>query len=187
MSPSLGAKFEPYIPPRFDPPPRRRSPARGNIPNGAMPHLERPPRPGGPFLSPDLGRVEKSVSPALDLVGRVLREQGLGRHIDEDFIAAATVEMQEAMNMTPAEFEAAAAQLLAAENEGTFRMPAAGRDYSVGLSDSLMTSSEALTVTSPEPSHASTLTPTPSFDLTTPVPSPRRKQRQESDSRDKQE
>merc|ERR1719495_990246 len=144
-------KFEPYVPPKFDPPPRRRSPARGNIPNGAMPRLERPPRPGGPYLSPDLPRGQKSLSPAIDLVGRVLREQGLGRHIDDDFIAAATTEMQEAMNMTPAEFEAAAAQLLAAEREGSFRMP--GRDYSVGLSDSLMTSSEALTITSPEPSH----------------------------------
>ena len=62
-----------------------------------------------------------STSPALDLVGRVLREQGLGHHIDADFIEAATKEMQEAMNMTPAEFEAAAAQLLQAESEGTFR------------------------------------------------------------------
>ena len=68
-------------------------------------------RPGGPYLSPDLPRGQKSLSPAIDLVGRVLREQGLGRHIDDDFIAAATTEMQEAMNMTPAEFEAAAAQL----------------------------------------------------------------------------
>ena len=51
----------------------------------------------------------------------MLREQGLGRHIDEDFIAAATVEMREAMNMTAEEFEAAAEQLLMAENEGNFR------------------------------------------------------------------
>ena len=83
-----------------------------------MPHLERPPRPGyNPDSSPRVG----STSPALDLVGRVLREQGLGHHIDADFIEAATKEMQEAMNMTPAEFEAAAAQLLQAESEGTFR------------------------------------------------------------------
>jgi len=166
-------KFEPYVPPKFDPPPRRRSPARGNIPNGAMPRLERPPRPGGPYLSPDLPRGQKSLSPAIDLVGRVLREQGLGRHIDDDFIAAATTEMQEAMNMTPAEFEAAAAQLLAAENEGAFRMP--GREFSI--SESLMTSSEALTLT-PEPALSQgTLTPTPSFDLemSPPVPSPRKK------------
>jgi len=166
-------KFEPYIPPKFDPPPRRRSPARANIPNGAMPRLERPPRGGGPYLSPDLPRGQKSISPAIDLVGRVLREQGLGRHIDDDFIAAATTEMQEAMNMTPAEFEAAAAQLLAAENEGAFRMP--GRDFSI--SESLMTSSEALTLT-PEPALSQgTLTPTPSFDLdmSPPVPSPRKK------------
>jgi len=165
-------KFEPYVPPKFDPPPRRRSPARGNIPNGAMPTLERPPRPGGPYQSPEL-RGQKSISPAIDLVGRVLREQGLGRHIDDDFIAAATTEMQEAMNMTPAEFEAAAAQLLAAEKEGAFRMP--GREFSI--SESLMTSSEALTLT-PEPTASQgTLTPTPSFDLemSPPVPSPRKK------------
>ena len=54
-------------------------------------------------------------------MGRVLREQGLGRHIDEDFITAATTEMQEAMGMTPQEFESAAAALLAAETEGAFR------------------------------------------------------------------
>ncbi len=52
---------------------------------------------------------------------QVLREQGLGMHIDEDFIAAATAEMQEAMNMSPAEFEAAAEQLLIAEKGGAFR------------------------------------------------------------------
>ena len=68
-----------------------------------------------------MSRDKKSVSPALQLVGRVLREQGLGRHIDEDFILAATTEMQEAMGMTPTEFEAAAAALLAAETEGAFR------------------------------------------------------------------
>jgi len=107
-----------YIP-KFDQPPRRRSPARGNIPNGsgALPQLERPPRPGYNSQQPKAG----SMSPALDLVGRVLREQGLGHHIDADFIAAATQEMQEAMNMSPAEFEAAAAQLLQAESEGNFR------------------------------------------------------------------
>lgn len=92
----------------------------GNIPNGggALPHLDRPPRPG--YNGPDSPPVG-STSPALDLVGRVLREQGLGHHIDADFIEAATKEMQEAMNMSPAEFEAAAAQLLQAESEGTFR------------------------------------------------------------------
>ena len=130
-----------------------------------------------------MSRGQKSVSPAIELVGRVLREQGLGRHIDQDFIAAATTEMQEAMGMSPAEFEAAAAALLAAETEGafrckiesilvnsnnmmifhSFRIP--GRDMSI--SESLVTSSEALTLT-PEPSQA-TLTPSP------PVPSPRRK------------
>ena len=61
------------------------------------------------------------MSPAIELVGRVLREQGLGRHIDQDFIAAATTEMQEAMGMSPEEFESAAAALLAAETDGAFR------------------------------------------------------------------
>jgi len=148
------------------------SPSRGNIPNGAaVPRLERPTsRAGLQTLSPDMTRGQKSVSPAIELVGRVLREQGLGRHIDQDFIAAATTEMQEAMGMTPTEFEAAAAALLAAETEGAFRIP--GRDMSI--SESLVTSSEALTL-SPEPSQA-TLTPTPSLDIETPpVPSPRRK------------
>jgi len=147
------------------------SPSRGNIPNGAaVPRLERPTRPGLQTLSPEMSRTQKSVSPAIELVGRVLREQGLGRHIDQDFIAAATTEMQEAMGMTPTEFEAAAAALLAAETEGAFRIP--GRDMSI--SESLVTSSEALTL-SPEPSQA-TLTPTPSLDIESPpVPSPRRK------------
>merc|ERR1712130_46084 len=144
MGYETAGKFEPYVPPKFDPPPRRRSPAR---------------RPGGPYLSPDLPRGQKSISPAIDLVGRVLREQGLGRHIDDDFIAAATTEMQEAMGMSPAEFESAAAALLAAENEGAFRLP--GRDCSI--SESLVTSSEALTLT-PEPQQVGPLTPTPSCD-----------------------
>jgi len=165
-------KFEPYIP-KFDQQPPRRS---GNIPNGggALPHLDRPPRPG--YNGPDSPPVG-STSPALDLVGRVLREQGLGHHIDADFIEAATKEMQEAMNMSPAEFEAAAAQLLQAESEGTFRMPEAGRDYSVGLSDSVMTSSEGLPLTpqtitpatSPIASHGELTKP--------PVPSPRKAKR----------
>jgi len=166
------AKFEPYIPKFDQQPPRRRSPARGNIPNGggALPHLERPPRPGYNPESPRVG----STSPALDLVGRVLREQGLGHHIDADFIEAATKEMQEAMNMTPAEFEAAAAQLLQAESEGTFRMPEAGRDYSVGLSDSVMTSSEGLPLT-PETISPATSPINSRGELPAPpVPSPRK-------------
>merc|ERR1719192_1224482 len=111
------------------------------------------------------GQQKPRVSPAIELVGRVLREQGLGRHIDQDFIAAATTEMQEAMGMTPQEFESAAAALLAAETEGAFRMP--GRDMSV--TESLVTSSEALTLT-PEP--GPTLTPGPD---SPPVPQPRQK------------
>ena len=73
------------------------------------------------MLRSELSRGQKSLSPALELVGRVLREQGLGRHIDEDFITAATTEMQEAMGMSPEEFESAAAALLAAETDGGFR------------------------------------------------------------------
>ena len=72
-------------------------------------------------LRSEVSRGQKSLSPALELVGRVLREQGLGRHIDEDFITAATTEMQEAMGMSPEEFESAAAALLAAETDGAFR------------------------------------------------------------------
>ena len=55
-------------------------------------------------------RVEET-NPALNLVDRVLREQGLGQHIDAKFVDAAAKEMQEAMKMSPAEFEAAAAEL----------------------------------------------------------------------------
>jgi len=169
-TPGAGAdKLDNFVSPEFEPPPRR----SGNIPNGAaVQRLDKPPRPGGgQLVSPELARGQKSVSPAIELVGRVLREQGLGRHIDEDFIAAATTEMQEAMGMSPAEFESAAAALLAAENEGAFRLP--GRDCSI--SESLVTSSEALTLT-PEPPQAGPLTPTPSCDSPpAPVPQPRRK------------
>lgn len=133
-----------------------------------------------PPAPPRGGAKDMRLSPAMSLVGRVLQEQGLGRHIDEDFIAAAAVEMQEAMNMTADEFNAAAEQLLMAESSGEFRMPQAGRDYSVSDMSTVM-STEALTLT-PEPSQA-TLTPTPSFDLDSPSPhqphppvaSPRRK------------
>jgi len=153
--------FDNCVTPTFQQP---GSPTCGNIPNGAA----RPSRPGQ-TLSPEMSRDKKSVSPALQLVGRVLREQGLGRHIDEDFILAATTEMQEAMGMTPTEFEAAAAALLAAETEGAFRLPA--RDFS--MSESIVTSSEALTLT-PEPglnlSQKNISTPD-----SPPVPQPRRK------------
>jgi len=78
---------------------------------------------GPPAPPPARGGDTKdlTLSPAMSLVGRVLQEQGLGRHIDEDFIAAAAVEMQEAMNMTAEEFNAAAQQLLMAEKSGDFR------------------------------------------------------------------
>jgi len=137
-------------------PPGRRtaSPSGGQFDNYEAPAAEFV---GGSPTRSEVSRGQKSLSPALELVGRVLREQGLGRHIDEDFITAATTEMQEAMGMSPEEFESAAAALLAAETDGAFRLP--GRDLSV--TDSLVTSSEALT-----------LTPSPD---SPPVPQPRRK------------
>lgn len=49
---------------------------------------------------------------ARDLVGKVLREQGLGKICDDDFISATRAEMQEAMHLTDDQFEAAARQLL---------------------------------------------------------------------------
>jgi len=137
-------------------PPGRRTatPSGGQFDNYEAPAAEFV---GGSPSRSEVSRGQKSLSPALELVGRVLREQGLGRHIDEDFITAATTEMQEAMGMSPEEFESAAAALLAAETDGAFRLP--GRDLSV--TDSLVTSSEALT-----------LTPSPD---SPPVPQPRRK------------
>ena len=54
-------------------------------------------------------------------------------------------------------------------------MPVPGRDFSMSDMTSMMTSSDALTLT-PEPPSQATLTPTPSFELDSPpVPSPRRK------------
>jgi len=60
---------------------------------------------------------------AENLVGRVLRDQGLGKYCDPEFVRAASREMQEAMDMTPEEFDAAAHQLLSAEQDGTLRLP----------------------------------------------------------------
>ena len=54
---------------------------------------------------------------------QVLRDQGLGKYCDPEFVRAASREMQEAMDMTPEEFDAAAHQLLAAERQGTLRLP----------------------------------------------------------------
>ena len=48
-------------------------------------------------------------------VFQVLREQGLGKYCDEDFIRTAKREMQEAMDLTDEEFDAAAQQLLETE------------------------------------------------------------------------
>merc|ERR1719216_461727 len=63
------------------------------------------------------------VGSAEDLVGRVLRDQGLGKYCDPEFVRAASREMQEAMDMTPEEFDAAAHQLLTAEAEGKLSGP----------------------------------------------------------------
>merc|ERR1719220_2900045 len=60
---------------------------------------------------------------AENLVGRVLRDQGLGKYCDPEFVRAASREMQEAMDMTPEEFDAAAAQLLQQERQGSLRLP----------------------------------------------------------------
>lgn len=49
---------------------------------------------------------------ARDLVGKVLREQGLGRICDDDFIQTTREEMKDAMDLTDEEFDAAAQQLL---------------------------------------------------------------------------
>ncbi len=47
----------------------------------------------------------------------------MGKYCDPEFVRAASREMQEAMDMTPEEFDAAAHQLLAAERQGTLRLP----------------------------------------------------------------
>ena len=54
---------------------------------------------------------------------QVLRDQGLGKYCDPEFVRAASREMQEAMDMTPEEFDAAAHQLLTAEAEGKLSGP----------------------------------------------------------------
>jgi len=200
--------------------PQRRSPLRGNIPNGnseiqqldrfpgfpddELQQLEREPRPGGQYLSPadlplnvDANRWQElpvapstspppnrgSISPAMDLVGRVLREQGLSKHCDPDFIAAATLEMQEAMNMTAEEFEAAAGQLLQAEKEGTFRMPPPSSPWSMStsmMSDSVMSSSPSGTQTPFATSQTTIAAASPSPEPgEQPVPSPRKKRQNE--------
>ena len=46
---------------------------------------------------------------------QVLRDQGLGKYCDPEFVKAASREMQEAMDITPEEFDEAAHRLLQAE------------------------------------------------------------------------
>jgi hypothetical protein len=75
------------------------------------------------------------VGSAESLVGRVLRDQGLGKYCDPEFVRAASREMQEAMDMTPEEFDAAAHQLLAAERQGTLRLPVATESGGWGQAD----------------------------------------------------
>ena len=57
---------------------------------------------------------------------QVLRDQGLGKYCDPEFVRAASREMQEAMDMTQEEFDEAAHRLLQAEQEGTIRLPQGG-------------------------------------------------------------
>jgi hypothetical protein len=66
---------------------------------------------------------------------QVLRDQGLGKYCDPEFVRAASREMQEAMDMTPEEFDAAAHQLLAAERQGTLRLPVASESGGWGQDD----------------------------------------------------
>ena len=57
---------------------------------------------------------------------QVLRDQGLGKYCDPEFVRAASREMQEAMDMTPEEFDEAAHRLLQAEQEGSLHLPTTG-------------------------------------------------------------
>ena len=54
---------------------------------------------------------------------QVLRDQGLGKYCDPEFVRAASREMQEAMDMTPEEFDQAAHRLLQAEKAGHIKLP----------------------------------------------------------------
>ncbi|XP_059091600.1 muscle calcium channel subunit alpha-1-like isoform X4 [Tigriopus californicus] len=65
---------------------------------------------------------------AENLVGRVLRDQGLGKYCDPEFVRAASREMQEAMDMTPEEFDQAAHRLLQAEQDGSLEFAVPGTD-----------------------------------------------------------
>ena len=56
----------------------------------------------------------------------------MGKYCDPEFVRAASREMQEAMDMTPEEFDAAAHQLLAAERQGTLRLPVGPESASWG-------------------------------------------------------
>lgn len=55
------------------------------------------------------------VGSAESLVGRVLKEQGLGKYCDPDFVRYTSKEMQEALNMTQEEMDRAAHHLLQQE------------------------------------------------------------------------
>ncbi len=58
-----------------------------------------------------------------DFFFQVLRDQGLGKYCDPEFVRAASREMQEAMDMTAEEFDQAAHRLLQAEQAGQIRLP----------------------------------------------------------------
>ena len=59
---------------------------------------------------------------------QVLRDQGLGKYCDPEVVRAASREMQEAMDMTPEEFDEAAHRLLQAEQDGSINLPAGAWD-----------------------------------------------------------
>ncbi|XP_071748883.1 muscle calcium channel subunit alpha-1 isoform X29 [Lepeophtheirus salmonis] len=82
-----------------------------------------PNSPGDRSKGANASPVPVVVGSAESLVGRVLRDQGLGKYCDPEFVRAASREMQEAMDMTPEEFDAAAHQLLMAEVDGSLCLP----------------------------------------------------------------
>lgn len=70
-----------------------------------------------PLLGPSDGKPPPFdvVGSAESLVGRVLKEQGLGKYCDPDFVRYTSKEMQEALNMTQEEMDRAAHHLLLQE------------------------------------------------------------------------
>ena len=65
-------------------------------------------------LIPRIQDCKKVLTTVLTFL-QVLRDQGLGKYCDPEFVKAASREMQEAMDITPEEFDEAAHRLLQAE------------------------------------------------------------------------